>query len=401
MSIAGVMKQTPATSSPAQRRRAHPIWIASSVEVGPGIRLAAPRRSRNCWSSSQPRRRTTSSRITAICAAGPPKAVAPSLRKSAARSSKEVGAVSMTAIICPKRPGVYATSRLDVGSVIHSSLSPTPVQKYGRRLIRRRKFLALLTTLGPAWACRRAAVAPAAPPPQPATPTEGPPLHPDALARFVDPLPVPRTLAPNGTRPDPRDPTEQVPFYKVAMTEVVGKIHRDVPPTRFWGYGGSFPGPTIEARGGQGIVVEWVNQLPTQHFLPIDHTLCGAGEDRPDVRAVTHVHGAKAPPESDGYPEDWTTAGHSSLFHYPNQQEAATLWYHDHAMGIERLNQYAGLLGVYLLRDAAEEVLDLPRGPYELPLVLCDRLFGQDGQLRYSTSGAPDAPWISEIYCDA
>jgi spore coat protein A len=239
---------------------------------------------------------------------------------------------------------------------------------------------------------------PAAPP---AGTGEGPPLHPDALARFVDPLPIPRTLAPQGTRPDPRDPTKQVAFYKVAMAEVLAKIHRDVPATRFWGYAGSFPGPTIEARGSQGVLIEWVNQLPTRHFLPIDHTLCGAGKDRPDVRAVTHVHGAKAPPESDGYPENWTTPGQSSLFHYPNQQEAATLWYHDHAMGIERLNQYAGLLGVYLIRDAAEETLDLPRAPYELPLVLCDRLFGQDGQLRYSTSGAPDAPWIPEIYCDA
>jgi spore coat protein A, manganese oxidase len=272
-------------------------------------------------------------------------------------------------------------------------------------LIRRRKFLALAVASVPAWACRRGVLAPAprAEPPTAAPPpsSDGPPLHPEALARFVDPLPIPRTLAPEGARPDPRDPSQQVPFYRVAVAEVLAKIHRDVPATRFWGYGGSFPGPTIEARTGQGVLVEWVNQLPARHFLPIDHTLCGAGKDRPDVRAVTHVHGAKAPPESDGYPEDWTTPGRSSLFHYPNRQEAATLWYHDHAMGIERLNQYAGLLGVYLIRDGAEEAIDLPRAPYELPLVLCDRLFGQDGQLRYSTSGAPDAPWISEIYCDA
>jgi spore coat protein A, manganese oxidase len=268
-------------------------------------------------------------------------------------------------------------------------------------LIHRRKFLTLAATLGPAWACRRAAVSLPAPPPTPAPPTEGPPLHPDALARFVDPLPIPRTLAPQGTRPDPHDPSRQLPFYKVPMSEVLTQVHRDVPPTRFWGYGGSFPGPTIETRVGQGILVEWVNQLPTRHFLPIDHTLCGAGRDRPDVRAVVHVHGAKASPENDGYPEDWTTPGHSSLFHYPNQQGAATLWYHDHAMGIERLNQYAGLLGLYLLRDPTDEALALPAGRYELPLILCDRGFGQDGQLRYSTSGSPDAPWVSEIYCDA
>ena len=144
-----------------------------------------------------------------------------------------------------------------------------------------------------------------------------------------------------------------------------------------------------------------MNQLPARHFLPIDHTLCGAGKDRPDVRAVTHVHGAKAPPESDGYPEDWTTPGRSSLFHYPNQQEAATLWYHDHAMGIERLNQYAGLLGVYLIRDAAEDALDVPRAPTSYRWCSATGCSARTGQLRYSTSGAPDAPWISEIYCDA
>ncbi|HVV48176.1 MAG TPA: multicopper oxidase domain-containing protein, partial [Polyangia bacterium] len=206
---------------------------------------------------------------------------------------------------------------------------------------------------------------------------------------------------PEGTRPDPSQPGRQIPFYKVAMGEVTAKIHRDVPATRFWGYGGSFPGPTLETRAGEGVLVEWVNQLPARHFLPIDHSLCGAGHDRPDVRAVVHVHGAKAPPESDGYPEDWTTPGRSSVFHYPNRQAAATLWYHDHAMGIERLNQYAGLLGVYLIRDPADDALGLPAGANELPLVLCDRLFGQDGQLRYSTSGAPERPWVSEIYCDA
>ncbi len=185
------------------------------------------------------------------------------------------------------------------------------------------------------------------------------------------------------------------------MSEVVAKVHRDVPPTRFWGYGGSFPGPTIETHAGEAILVEWVNQLPVRHFLPIDHSLCGAGHDRPDVRAVVHVHGAKAPPESDGYPEDWTTPGRSATCLYPNQQGAATLWYHDHAMGIERLNQYAGLLGVYLIRDPADASLRLPTGVHELPLVLSDRNFGQDGQLRYSTSGVPERPWVSEIYCDA
>jgi spore coat protein A, manganese oxidase len=241
------------------------------------------------------------------------------------------------------------------------------------------------------------------PPMSPATPTAptGPPLHPDALARFVDPLPIPPVWKADGLRPDPHDPAKQIPLYRVAMREIQTHVHRDVPITRMWSYGGSVPGPIIEARSGRGVLIEWRNELPILHFLPIDHTLCGAGPNRPDVRAVVHIHGAKAPPESDGYPEDWVVPGKHMLYHYPNQQDAATLWYHDHAMGIERLNQYAGLFGMYLIRDEVEEALGLPQGEHEIPLLICDRLFGQDGQLRYSTSGAPDAPWISEIYCDA
>jgi spore coat protein A, manganese oxidase len=229
----------------------------------------------------------------------------------------------------------------------------------------------------------------------------GPPLHPDALARFVDVLPIPRVLAPEGERSDPHDGGRSIPLYRVVMRETEMKIHRDVPATRFWSYGGSVPGPTFETRSGRGLFVEWRNELPAKHFLPVDHSLCGAGTDVPEVRAVVHVHGAKAPPESDGYPTEWKRPGESMLFHYPNQQDAAMLWYHDHAMGIERLNHYAGMFGVFFVRDAVEDALPLPGGEREIPLVLCDRMFGQDGQLRYSTSISPASPWVPEIYCDA
>ena len=227
------------------------------------------------------------------------------------------------------------------------------------------------------------------------------PLHPDTLARFVDPLPVPRVLSAQGMRPDPSDPQRQLPYYRVAMREARVRVHRDVPPTRMWTYDGEMPGPTLETRSGRGLLVEWVNELPARHFLPIDHTLHGAGADRPEVRAVVHVHGARVPPESDGYPEDWYVPGQSALLHYPNQQDAATLWYHDHAMGIERLNQYAGLLGCFLVRDEVEDALGLPGGAHEMPLVLCDRLFDADGQLHYPASDDPAAPWVSEVYGDA
>ena len=185
------------------------------------------------------------------------------------------------------------------------------------------------------------------------------------------------------------------------MREAEIRVHRDLPPTRIWGYGGTMPGPTIETRSGRALLVEWRNDLPDKHFLPIDHSLCGAGTDQPLVRAVVHVHGAKAPPESDGYPENWYTPGQSALYHYPNRQDAATLWYHDHAMGIERLNQYAGLFGVFLVRDDLEDELKLPAGPQEVPLVLCDRLFDARAQLIYPSSGSADSPWVSEFTGDA
>ena len=64
----------------------------------------------------------------------------------------------------------------------------------------------------------------------------------------------------------------QVSLYRIPVHEFFAKIHRDVSPTRFWGYGNSLPGPTIEARSGDEIAIEWSNNLPAKHFLPIDHT---------------------------------------------------------------------------------------------------------------------------------
>jgi spore coat protein A len=234
---------------------------------------------------------------------------------------------------------------------------------------------------------------------QPKTPAR-PWLHPEHLTRFVDPLPVPQVLPSTETRPHPGQSGVQVPYHRIAMRKVEVKVHRDLPSTSIWSYGSTAPGPTIEVRKGQPMLIEWVNNLPAQHFLPIDHNLCGAGKDLPEVRTAVHVHGASVPPESDGYPENWQTSGQSYTALYPMNQDAATLWYHDHAMGIERLNQYAGLFGFFLIRDDAEDALDLPKGKYEIPLAICDRFFYADGQLHYPDSGDPSAPWVSEIYGD-
>ncbi len=86
------------------------------------------------------------------------------------------------------------------------------------------------------------------------------------------------------------------------------------------------------------------------------------------------------------------------LYHYPSRQDAATLWYHDHAMGINRLNIYAGLLGLFIVRDDAEDRLGLPGGAYDIPLVMCDRLITPQGQLTYPVSANPQSPWIPDLF---
>jgi spore coat protein A len=228
-------------------------------------------------------------------------------------------------------------------------------------------------------------------------PTIAPALDVSTLAQFVDALPIPALAQRQGTRPSPTDTKLRVPFYRVQAQAITSKVHRDLPPTKFWTFGSSTPGPTFETRSGEPVLVEWVNALPSQHFLPVDHTIHGAEAEKPAVRTVVHLHGAKTGPESDGYPDDWIVPGKSSLYYYPNQQDAAMLWYHDHAIGINRLNVYAGLFGTFLIRDAVEDALNLPTGKYEVPLLLYDRLFTREGQLLYPVSPDPKSPWIPEL----
>jgi spore coat protein A len=234
----------------------------------------------------------------------------------------------------------------------------------------------------------------------PQTAAEIPNLDPDTLAKFVDPLPLQQIAKPLERRAVPGG-KERVPYYRVAMRAAAQKLHRDLPATNVWTYGGVMPGVQIEARSGEGLLVEWANDLPQKHFLPIDHSLHGAEKDLPEVRGVVHLHGGRTPAASDGYPEDWYVPGQSRTYYYPNKQDAAMLWYHDHAMGINRLNIYAGLAGLYVVRDAVEEALHLPSGAYEIPLVLMDRDLKPDGRLSYPVSPDPEKPWVPEAFGEA
>jgi spore coat protein A, manganese oxidase len=221
------------------------------------------------------------------------------------------------------------------------------------------------------------------------------------LTRYVDPLPHPPVVRATGKAGE---------TIEIEMVQFRQKVHRDLPPTTVWGYNGSWPGPTIEAQSGKTLNIKWASKLPSTHLLPIDHSIHGAESTLPSVRNVVHVHGACAMPDDDGYPEAWFTAHdehgpkfNPNLSSYPNCQLSTTLWYHDHALGITRLNVYAGLAGFYLIRDEAEKALNLPQGDFEIPLMLQDRLFHRDGSLLYPkvVNGPAEHPvWIQEFYGD-
>ncbi|WP_425576044.1 O-aminophenol oxidase PhsA [Streptomyces axinellae] len=212
----------------------------------------------------------------------------------------------------------------------------------------------------------------------------------DGLTPYVDGLRVPPTLRPEPTG-DPRG--SQV---EVELTETWTRLHSQLPPTRVWAYNGHFPGPTFEVRRGQRIRVAWTNRLTG--VFPVTHVAVGAGTSAdplvnhpgrdgvkpdPDVAAlpgwsVTHLHGAVTGGGNDGWAENAVAYGDTQLSEYPNDHQATQWWYHDHGMNITRWNVYAGLVGTYLIRDAEEDALGLPRGAYEIPLVLADRNLDED-----------------------
>jgi spore coat protein A len=202
--------------------------------------------------------------------------------------------------------------------------------------------------------------------------------------RYIDPLPILPTLA-------PVKKTKRT-YYQVRLLEFKAKLHSQLPPTRLWGYEGRYPGPTIEARTCETVSVRWENRLPKDHLFPIDPRVHGAMPPAPSVRTVTHLHGARTHSSHDGLPERWMKSGKSATYVYPNQQRAATLWYHDHALGITRLNNYAGLSGFYLLRDEEEEKLNLPSGAYELCLMVQDRVLDEKSQLVYRPTNDDGTP---------
>jgi spore coat protein A len=173
------------------------------------------------------------------------------------------------------------------------------------------------------------------------------------LTPFVDALPIPAVAQPiSGV-------AGGAATYSIGMTEFTQQLHRDLPPTRVGGYNGTYPGPTIEARRNLPVDVTWVNNLRdstgalrTTHLLPVDLCLHGPNMSGGVPVTVVHLHGAHVAPAGDGDPDLAFGPGQSSpVYHYPNDQNASTYWYHDHALGLTRLNVYMGLAGFYLIRE--------------------------------------------------
>ena len=222
------------------------------------------------------------------------------------------------------------------------------------------------------------------------------------LAPFADVLPVPRRLV----------AAKQNGELSVPIRAGAHRFHRDLPESAIWGYDGTVPGPTIEAERGQPVTVQWRNEL--DGALPVVVTTApvaaatsgvpvqcvpGLSGGTPDQNAaalsgytVVHLHGGLTPAPYDGWAENLFAPGQDAVFHYPMGQRAALLWYHDHVMGVTKFGVYAGLAGLWIIRDQRERELGLPEDPpFEVPLLIQDRNFDLDdsgrltGQLVHKT----------------
>ncbi|HEX2176461.1 MAG TPA: multicopper oxidase domain-containing protein [Nocardioidaceae bacterium] len=149
-------------------------------------------------------------------------------------------------------------------------------------------------------------------------------------------------------------------------------------PTTFWGYNGITPGPTIKIHRERRSVLRVRNRLPaTNPELGYEST------------TSVHLHGSPTLPQYDGYASDVSPTGFYKDYHYPNTEQAVTLWYHDHGVHHTAQNAYYGLAAQYHVHDELEMRL-LPQGEFDVPLTVRDALFAADGSLGYddnSTSG--------------
>ena len=163
-------------------------------------------------------------------------------------------------------------------------------------------------------------------------------------------LPIPPVL-----KPVRSDATSD--YYEIAMNKSRVNILPGL-TTEVWAYNGTTPGSTIRQRQNRQSVVRFINNL--------------------DIPTSVHLHGMSSLPQYDGYPEDLISPGYYKDYIYPNNR-AATLWYHDHAVMNTARNVYMGLAGMYIVQDQLELDLPLPKGKYDVPLIIQDKIFASNG----------------------
>jgi len=209
----------------------------------------------------------------------------------------------------------------------------------------------------------------------------------------------------------------------------------------------TYLGPVIIAETGVAVNPTYGNNLPfngnVQANLPIDQTLdwadplgttgpvgcqpdaqgnytdpfCGVIPYSGPIPIATHLHGGEVPPAFDGGPDAWFTQGNAITgpgwpgpnYNYPNNQQESTIWFHDHALGITRLNVYAGLAGLMPIIDPANPITAsmpaLGLG-HDIPLIIQDRSFDTNCQIFYNLASNPQPNptvhpfWIPEFIGD-
>jgi FtsP/CotA-like multicopper oxidase with cupredoxin domain len=191
---------------------------------------------------------------------------------------------------------------------------------------------------------------------------------------YVAPFVVPPVAQPKGTTKG-LDGVTDVPLYDITQKEGLAQILPTI-KTPIFGYDGIAPGPTILARKGRPIAVKMTNALPATH-----------PQWGYEAWTSTHLHGSASKPQYDGYASDITRPGEYKIYHYPNSQDARMLWYHDHGIHHTAENAYMGLAAVYLLGDEVEDRLPIPKGAYDLPVVITDKMFAADGKFMYDDEG--------------
>lgn len=154
---------------------------------------------------------------------------------------------------------------------------------------------------------------------------------------------------------------ETTDYYQITMNKSQVEILPGL-TTEIWAYNGIAPGPTIRQYRDRQSVVRFINNLDTSTSI--------------------HLHGMASLPQYDGYAEDVLPPDYYKDYIYPNNR-AATLWYHDHATHNTARNVYMGLAGMYIVQDKVELDLPLPKGEYDVPLIIQDKIFATNGSLIY------------------